>query len=266
MSETIRLGIMAGTGVYELPNIEDLKQAIVSTPYGDVNVNIGVLYGKKVAFITRHGSNHSISPGYINFRANIYAFKELGVRQIIATACSGSTNPEYGKGSFTLIKQFIEFTKNRPSSFCYNDGSEDKRIYAVDVTWPYCSRVGEYIKRAGEAIGIKVMDNATYACFEGPRFESYGEIKMVQKLGGDLVGHTQYPEMVLAREAQICYAAIGIVANMAAGIAEAHVSSKDVRANMKKVFEDVQKLLAETIKLLPEEEDCWCQHSLDLCP
>ena len=112
-------------------------------------------------------------------------------------------------------------------------------------------------------MGLDVKAGATYCCPAGPRYESAAEINMFKVLGGDLVAHTQYPEVVLAREAQMCYAAVGIVANMAAGIAEEHVSSKELTDNMAKLFETTQKLLTKTVEMLPEEEDCWCQHALE---
>lgn len=259
--ETVKIGIMGGTGVYQLPGVEDLHREKVETPYGTVPVNIGVLGGKKIAFMTRHGEHHSISPGQINYRANIWALKMLGVKQMFSTACSGSLNPGYPVGSFVLLNQFIEFTKNRHSSFYENDGTEEKKIGHADVTHPYCARLGKVVLKAAQELGVSVGTGATYCCMEGPRFETAAEIRMYRSFGADLIGHTNYPEVVLAREAEICYAAIGIVSNMAAGISEGPVTATEVTDVMGKAFGTVQNLLAKSIELLPDE-DCWCQHSM----
>lgn len=260
--EKIRIGIIGGTGIYKLPGIQSLRKEIVETEYGQVIVNIGNLGGKAVAFLTRHGENHSTAPGQVNYRANIRAMQKLGVKQIFATACSGSLNPKYGSGSFVLIDQFLDFTKNRPSSFFYNDGREDRKIAHVDLTHPYCSRLQNVILKAGEELGMEIKTGATYCCQEGPRFETEAEIKMFRVLGGDLVAHTQYPEVALAREAEICYAAIAIVSNMAAGVEDEHVSATELKDNMSQLFEKVQLLLAKSTELLNEDDDCWCKHAL----
>lgn len=261
MQTDIKIGIIGGTGVYQLPGAQDLAQQAVETPYGTVKVNVGTLAGKRVAFLTRHGEHHSISPGQINYRANIWALKTLGVKQLIATACSGSLNPEYGAGSFVLLDQFIEMVKNRPASFYYNDGSQPHKIAHVDLTHPYCTRLGDVVAEAGKKLGATVKRGATYCCVEGPRFETDAEIKMLRMLGADLVAQTNYPEVALAREAEMCYTAIGLISNMAAGIADEHVSATDLKQNMAAMFEGVQNLLAQAVALLPEE-DCWCQHAL----
>ena len=259
---SIKIGIIGGTGVYKLPGVENIEKRIVETEYGIVTVNVGTLGGKEIAFLTRHGENHSTSPGQINYRANIRAMQLLGVKQLLATACSGSMTPEIPAGSFVLLNQFLNFTKNREDSFFNNDGSKDEKIAHVDLTHPYCDRLGAVVKKAGEELSIPVMSGATYCCTEGPRFETMAEIKMFQILGGDLVAQTQYPEVVLAREAEMCYVAVGIISNMAAGVEDEHVSATDLKTNMNELFERVQKLLAKTVELLDEEQDCWCKHAL----
>lgn len=261
--EPIKIGVIGGTGVYNLPGVENLEKLQVETEYGTIPVNVGTLKGRRVAFLTRHGESHSISPGQINFRGNLRALANLGVKQVFATACSGSLNPEYPAGTFVAIRQFIEFTKNRRASFFENDGSTEKKIGHVDLTDPYCGRLIDILVQAGREIGKEVKDGATYCCMEGPRFETRAEIKMLQTLGADLVAHTSYPEQALAREAEMCYASVAIVANMAAGIEDDHVETTDVQANMAKLFDSVQALLVKAVELVPEDEDCWCKHALE---
>ncbi len=261
--EPVKIGVIGGTGVYRLPGVEDIEKITVETPYGSVAVNVGVLAGKRVAFLTRHGEAHSISPGQINYRANIRALAMLGVKQVFATACSGSANPAYPAGSFALLRQFIEFTKARHASFFENDGTVEKKIAHVDLTEPYCPRLGRVYLAAAAALGLPVNDGATYACTEGPRFETPAEIKMLRALGADLVAQTGYPEVALARETEMCYASMGIVANMAAGMEDEHVETTAVQENMAQVFGNVQRLLAKAVELAGEDEDCWCKHALE---
>lgn len=263
MEKQIRIGIIGGTGVYNLPGVEALVKQTVPTPYGDVVVNTGTLSGKRVAFLTRHGEKHSISPGCINYRANISAMKQLGVKQLFATACSGSLNVAYPAGSYVMLHQFIEFTKNRPASFHDTDGTQNTgKIAHVDVTNPYCERLSNLVVEAGKQAGFTIHTGATYACTEGPRFETSAEIKMLRAVGADLVAQTNYPEVVLAREAEMCYAAMGIVANMAAGVEDAHVNATDLTNAMRGLFENVQIILAKAVELADEADNCWCQTAL----
>ncbi|MDO5690674.1 MAG: S-methyl-5'-thioinosine phosphorylase [Tissierellia bacterium] len=258
----IEIGVIGGTGIYKLPEVINTEQQVMKTPYGNAVLTIGDLSGKQVAFLTRHGEDHSIAPGKINARANIWALKELGVKQILATACSGSLNTELPQGTLVLIDQFIEFTRNRLDSFFIDRKNEKGKLAHIDVTHPYCARLGEIVLEAGRAVNIPVKTGATYACVEGPRFESAAEIRMYQTLGADLVAQTQYPEVVLAREAEICYCAIGMVANMAAGLTAAPVSATEMKENMTKIFDHVQLLLAESIRRM-DDTNCSCHHALD---
>ncbi|MGI6507946.1 MAG: S-methyl-5'-thioinosine phosphorylase [Saccharofermentanales bacterium] len=259
----IKTGIIGGTGIYDLPGVEGIEKRTITTEYGDVVVNIGRVGSRQVAFLTRHGEEHSIPPGEINYRANIKAMAKLGVKQIFATACSGGLNMSYEEGDLVIIRQFVEFVKNRPASFFTGKENQGKKIAHVDLTEPYCDDLCNILLRAAKDIGIALKDNATYCCMEGPRFETKAEIKMMQALGFDLVAHTQYPEAALAREAGICYAAVGMVANMAAGIKDEHVITEDVQENMAKIFHNVQNLLIRAVELTAEDRECWCMTALE---
>lgn len=262
--ENASIAIIGGTGVDQLPGVKDMKQVMVETEYGTVPVRTGKLNGKKIAFLTRHGENHSIAPACINYQANIQALAQLGVKQIFATACVGSLNPDYRPGTFVILRQFLEFTKNRKSSFFNLDGSQKGRTVShVDVTDPYCDRLSRVLIEAGLQAGVAVKDGAVYCCMEGPRYETSAEVKMLRILGGDVAGHTSFPEQVLAREAEICYASIGIVSSMAAGIEAEHITAGAVEENMEKMFSDVQSILTNAIERVDEDEDCWCRHSLE---
>ena len=258
---TKKVGIIGGTGLYSLPNIEGLHDKSFRTPFGDVTLHVGNLADAEVAFLTRHGEHHNIAPGEINVRANLWTLKEFGAKQVVATACSGSMNMNYGVGDFVLLDQFLEFTKNRPSRFFENDPT--KPLLHIDYTNPYCPTIGESVKQAALQLGLTVKEGATYCCTQGPRFETKAEIRMMQMLGGDLVGHTNYPEVVLAREAGMCYAAIAIVSNIAAGILSQPITAEEVHDVMSRRFSDLQSLLEQTIRCLTYNPDCECQHAAD---
>lgn len=255
------IAIIGGTGLYSLPGIEGLQKKTIGTPFGNVTLNVGILGGKNVAFITRHGEKHNIAPSEINYRANLFALKTLGARVVLATACSGSINSLYQIGDFVLLEQFLDFTKSRAARFY--EGDESKPIPLLDFTNPYCGSIGKTMMEAGTKLGETVKTGATYCCMEGPRFESGAEIKMLKMLGGDLVGHTGYPEVVLAREAGMCYCSVGIVSNMAAGISDKPITPGEVVEIMSVRFIKVQSLLAETIRAIPNDFECACQHVVD---
>ena len=259
--ENVKIAIIGGTGVYHFQGIADLQSSEIQTDYGTASVAIGTLNAKRVAFLARHGQDHSIAPSRINYRANIAALKKLGVQYILATACSGSLNPAYRVGDLVLLDQFLEFTKNRPDTFL--DGTDGGRVGHVDNTVPYCKMLRTYVQKAGNLLGETVQDGAVYCCVEGPRFESSAEIEMLRILKADLVGQTNYPEVALAREAELCYCAVGIVSNQAAGIAPSAITATEVAEIMRAKMSRLQELLTKTIALLDEEQDCSCHHVLE---
>ncbi|MEA4895568.1 MAG: S-methyl-5'-thioinosine phosphorylase [Oscillospiraceae bacterium] len=256
-----KIAIIGGTGIYDLPGLENVEKRVIDTPFGEVTMKVGILGGKSVAFITRHGEKHSIAPNRINFRANMFALREFGAKAVIATACSGSMNQNFQVGDFVLLEQFLDFTKARPARFYEDD--ESKPIPHLDFTNPYCGNIGRILLNAANKTGLQVKKGATYCCMEGPRFESAAEINMLKMLGGDLVGHTGYPEVVLAREAGMCYCSIGVVSNMAAGISDNAITLGEVAETMSARFGTLQSLLAETIRAIPDEYDCDCQHAIE---
>jgi 5'-methylthioadenosine phosphorylase len=255
--DTIPTGFITGTGFYELPGSQKLDKKVVETPFGIVEIDIVDFFGQKIAFIPRHGKKHTIPPRDINHRANIYSLKSLGVQRILATSVSGSLNPEWGPGTFLLLAQFLNFSYGRPDSFYPLDG----KLAHVDVTDPYCLTLRGQLKSAAESIHFPLQDGATYACFNGPRYETRAEIEMVKRAGGHLVGHTNYPEMVLAREMEICYASVGIVSNYAAGF-NAHVTSVEVTEALANLKDKMTALFSAFLQKYPAVVDCSCQHVL----
>jgi len=256
---TVKIAVIGGTGVYDPQMLKNLTKEKVASPYGEIEVTIGELAGKKVAFLPRHGSGHTVPPHLINYRANIWGLKMLGVKQIIATTAVGSLNLDMKGGDFVLIDQFLDFTKNRVYTFY--DGGE-RGVVHTDVTEPYCPELRKIIYQAGKDLGYNIHPAGTYVCTEGPRFETAAEIKMFAKLGGDLVGMTSVPEVVLAREAEICYASISLVTNFAAGISPNPLTHEEVVEMMGLKSEQLKNLIAKTIEHLDPDRDCWCQHAV----
>lgn len=247
------IGIIGGSGVYEITQKADsCVEEIIKTDYGEVKVSLLDIFGKRVAFIPRHASGHSIPPHKINYRANIDALKAVGVTKIIATNSVGSMNLEMPPGSFVIPDDFLDFSQNRAKTFF-----EDKVVH-VDVTEAYCSQLRDVLDESGD-----VILGGTYVCTEGPRFETPAEIKMFKMLGGDLVGMTGLPEVTLAREREMCYNSICIVSNYASGISENALTIDEVFEMVGEKELDLLELIYNFIKNVDDSLDCSCHHALD---
>jgi len=227
----------------------------VDTPYGSVEPVVGKLSDREIVFMSRHGRDHATPPHLVNYRANIWALRELGVQKIIATAAVGSLSSNFRLGDLVLLDQFLDFTKSRPQTF-YEGGKQG--VLHVDMTEPYCSLVRQSIMEASEPMAFAVKNGACYVCTEGPRFETPAEIRMFQQLGADLVGMTSVPEVVLARELGICYASIGMVTNEAAGIATHPLTHAEVMESMKELGVKVAQLIQATLELWTPGQNCLC--------
>lgn len=247
------IGIIGGSGVYEITKKADgVEERLVKTEYGEVSVSILDIFSKKVAFIPRHASGHSIPPHKINFRANIDALKQIGVTKVIATNSVGSMNLEMPPGSFVIPDDFLDFSQNRAKTFY-----EDKVVH-IDVTKPYCESLRDVLNESGD-----VILGGTYVCTEGPRFETPAEIKMFKMLGGDLVGMTGLPEVTLAREREMCYNSICIVSNYASGISEDNLTIDEVFEMVSEKEVELLELLYNFIRNVDDSADCECHHALD---
>ena len=251
---SISYGVIGGTGVYNPKMLDNLEEIMVDTAYGIVSLKIGTISGKKVAFLARHGKGHSVPPHGINYRANIMALKKLGVKKILATAAVGSLNKAMAPGHLVLMDQFIDFTKGRVQTF-YEGG--EVGVLHVDMTEPYCSQLGQQIL-ANCPPQVKIHKEGTYVCTEGPRFETPAEIRMFAQWGGDLVGMTSVPEVVLARELGMCYAGIAMVTNYAAGISENFLTHQEVVETMAQNATNLQGLIMGVLENLDTEQGCLC--------
>jgi 5'-methylthioadenosine phosphorylase len=275
-----RIGIIGGTGSnIELENLEEIK---VHTPYGATSdaIKIGTFKGKKVAFIPRHGTGHVIPPHKLNFRANIWALDELGVKIIISPSAVGSLKKNHEKGKFILVNQYIDRTKKRLDTF-YEGGP----VCHISQEDPYCSYLNDLFYETGSSIdGLNIQKNGTYVCIEGPRFSTRAESIMFRQWGGDIIGMTTYPEVVLAAEREICYCCIASITDLdvwageceKCGIVEFGESCPNCNDPVKKLAVDVEEILetmeqnAEHLKQLLEltipkidtQRDCECHHAL----
>jgi 5'-methylthioadenosine phosphorylase len=257
-SGKVRLAIIGGTGVYDPRILADIREESVSTPYGDVNLRVGTYEGEEVAFLPRHGAKHSVPPHLINYRANIWALKMIGVERVIATTAVGSLNKAMKPGDFVLIDQFLDFTKYRAATFF--EGGEMGVVH-TDFTEPYCPECRAVLSRAAKSIGITAHEGGCYVCTEGPRFETPAEIRMFATFGGDLVGMTNVPEVVLAREAGLCYATVSMVTNFAAGISPQALTHEEVLEVMAENAENLKRLVMGTLRAIPVERGCTCGRS-----
>jgi len=248
------IGIIGGTGVYEITEHgHDVEKKSMKTPFGSApEISLFTLHDKEVAFIPRHAAGHDYPPHMINYRANIWALKKLGVKQILATNAVGSLQESVGPGDLVIPHDFLDFTKLRPGTF-YDD-----RTVHIDITEPYCPLLRKNLISSG-----KVVDQGVYVCTEGPRFETAAEIKMFSILGGTLVGMTGIPEAILARELEMCYASICLVSNYAASISPNKLTLDEVFEIMDECKLELVDLMDSAIKNVPYDAECPCQHALD---
>ena len=248
------IGIIGGTGLKTL--LRDAEQIRAGTPYGlPPSISVGEIDGKPVAFLPRHGIHHSIPPHMVNYRANIYALHEIGVEQIVATNAVGAINPDFKPGDLVVPHDFIDFTKVRPSTF-----HDISPVTHVDLSQPYCPTVRSALISSTKNHG-KLWEQAVLICTEGPRFETPAEIRMFRQLGCDIVSMGSSPEVVLARELEMCYATICFITNMAAGM-QKRLTANEVTEVAKKVGPILEQILRETVKNLPRERQCPCARAL----
>ncbi len=259
--DQVKLAIIGGTGVYDPNVLEDIVEEKVLSEYGEVLVKLGTYQGVRIAFLARHGSGHTVPPHLINYRANIRALKLLGVEKIIATGAVGSLDLAYKPGDFILVDQFIDFTKSRAMTFF--EGGEQGVLH-VDMTTPYCVELRKQLQEAGHNAQIELNNaGATYICTEGPRFETPAEIKMYKLLGAQLVGMTSVPEVILAREAEMCYATIALVTNYAAGISNNPLTHQEVVDTMNETKDKLKKLIGSSIKYISAQDRlCQCKNAI----
>jgi 5'-methylthioadenosine phosphorylase len=255
------IGIFGGTGLYTL--LEDAEEVAIDTPYGppSARVAIGTIGGRSVAFLPRHGVHHEYPPHRINYRANLYAFKELGVQRILAATAAGSLQPHVRVGDFVVCDQFVNFTHHRVGTFY--DGPVTTHIGMAD---PYCPELRAVVIEAGRRLGLPLHERGTAVVIEGPRFSTRAESRFFSAQGWEVINMTQYPEVVLARELEICYANISIITDYDVGL-EGHpevkpVSHEEVVRVFQKNLGRLKDLLNDVVPKIPVERKCPCKDAL----
>ena len=259
MDKDIEIGIFGGTGIYDSGLLEDVQEVEIDTPFGKPSdtITVGVFKGRKIAFLPRHGKKHTIPPHLINFRANIWAFKELGITRISAPSAVGSLKEEVEPGHFALPTQFLDFTKSRKGTF-----SEEGNVIHISVADPFCPELHSTILKVVEDQDLKIHNNCTYVCIEGPRFSTKAESKFYRTTGADIIGMTLVPECQLAREAQMCYASISTVTDYDVW-AEKPVTAKEVLETLSTNVERTKAVLTELIDKIPKNRECSCAKALE---
>ncbi len=255
-----QIGIIGGSGLYEIP-LENRRETEVETPFGSPSDSFltGQLQGKNVAFLARHGRGHRLIPSELNFRANLYGFKKLGVSQILSASAVGSLRLEHKPMDFVLPEQFLDRTSKRISTF-FGDGIAAHISFAD----PVCHRLLETVEQASSNIQFPIKRGGTYVCMEGPAFSTRAESHLYRSWGMDLIGMTNLQEAKLAREAEICYVTLAMVTDYDCWHEEEDaVTVEKLIEYLNKNSENAQRLLTEVVRVLPEQSDCPCQHALE---
>ena len=244
MPKMIDLALIGGTGLYQFPGLEDVSEHAIETLWGIPSDSIvsGQLGSKRVAFLARHGRKHDILPHKVNYRANLHALKQLGARRIIGVNAVGGIREDMGPRGLAVPDQIIDYTYGRISSFCDMEGAEVRHI---DFSEPYTQALRQQMINAASAAGIAVVDGGCYGATQGPRLETRAEISRMRRDGCDLVGMTGMPEAVLAREIDVEYACLALIANWAAGCGdEAEISLEEIFANLEQATAQVPRLIS----------------------
>ncbi len=259
MEKDVEIGIFGGTGIYDSGILENAKEITIDTPFGKPSdsITVGIFKGRKIAFLPRHGKKHTIPPHLINYKANIWAFKELGITRIIAPSAVGSLKEEIEPGHFALPTQFLDFTKSRNGSF-----SDNGRVIHISVADPFCPELQLSILKVAKEQNLHIHKDCTYVCIEGPRFSTKAESKFYRTTGASIIGMTLVPECQLAREAQMCYASISTVTDYDVW-AEKPVTAKEVLETLSKNVERTKKVLIDLISQIPKTRSCSCAKALE---
>jgi len=246
------IGVFGGTGFYRF--LDDVEEMPVATPYGPPSapVRVGRVEGTEVAFMPRHGDDHTLPPHRINYRANVWAMREVGVRRVIGPAACGSLKPELSPGTFVVCDQFFDRTQARESTFY--DGPQTTHVSAAD---PFCADLGEILATSAEELDIPVVRGGTVVVIEGPRFSTRAESRRFAESGFDVVNMTQYPECWLARELELCYAGIALVTDYDVGLEGAPpVTTEVALAAFEENLHRLRDLLFRAIpRIGPQPED-----------
>jgi 5'-methylthioadenosine phosphorylase len=259
-TKTASIGVIGGSGLYAMEGLSRIKPVRIATPFGKPSDDfmIGTLHGKRVAFLPRHGRGHRILPTDINYRANIYGMKKLGVECIISVSAVGSMKEEIKPGHIVIPDQFYDHTRLRRSTF-FGNGI----VAHVGMADPVCGSLAGVLREAGARVGAKVHGSGVYLCMEGPQFSTRGESLIYRTWNVDVIGMTNATEAKLAREAEICYSTIALATDYDCWHhSEEAVTVEAVLEVMKHNIETSKALISEAVKMLPAGRNCCCGDAL----
>ena len=257
---SITIGIIGGSGLYDMAELTDREERQVSTPFGDPSAAyvIGTLRGKRVAFLARHGMGHRLMPSELNFRANVYGFKTLGAEYILSASAVGSLKEQYKPLDLVIPDQFVDRTRGRVSTF-FGRGL----VAHVGFAHPFCSILSDVAFRAAQTSSATVHKGGTYVCMEGPQFSTFAESNLYRSWGMDIIGMTNLQEAKLAREAEICYTTIALVTDYDCWHPDHDQVTVDmIIANLTQNAKMAQAVIAEAVGQLPFERTCECATAL----
>jgi 5'-methylthioadenosine phosphorylase len=258
--EQVQIGIIGGSGLYDMAEVTDRKEVTVTTPFGDPSgpYVIGTLRGKRVAFLSRHGAGHRLSPSELNFRANIFGMKTLGVEYILSASAVGSLKDEYKPLDIVIPDQFIDRTRGRVSTF-FGRGL----VAHIAFAHPFCKILSGVALTSGKAAGATIHNGGTYVCMEGPQFSTLAESKLYRSWGAEIIGMTNLQEAKLAREAEICYTTIALVTDYDCWHPDHDsVTVEMIIANLTQNARTAQQIIAGAVDRLPFERTCECASAL----
>ena len=257
------IGVIGGSGLYQMPGFTGAKEVRIGTPFGDPSdaYIIGDLNGTEVAFLPRHGRGHRLSPSELNFRANIYGMKELGVERIIAVSAVGSLKEEHKPLDFVIPDQFVDRTRGRISTF-FGEGMG--LVAHVSFADPFCPELSALAEASCHTAGVNVKRGGTYLCMEGPAFSTRAESNLYRSWGMDVIGMTNLQEAKLAREAEICYVTIAMVTDYDCWHQDHDsVQVTDIIRVLNMNADNACRVVAEAVKAMPEERHCKCGSALE---
>ncbi len=259
-TDAINIGVIGGSGLYEMEGLTQVKTVKVATPFGNPSDDyiVGTLFGRRVAFLPRHGRGHRIMPSDINYRANIYGMKKLGVERIISVSAVGSMKEEIRPGDIVIPDQFYDHTKHRRSTF-FGNGV----VAHVGMAEPVCADLSNALVGAGARVGATVHRGGIYLCMEGPQFSTRAESLAYRTWNVNVIGMTNATEAKLAREAELCYSTIALATDYDCWHhSEESVTVEAVLAVMKRNIETSKAMIRETVKMLPLYRNCTCGEAL----
>ena len=258
--DKVQIGIIGGSGLYDMAEVIDRKEVRLTTPFGDPSgpYLLGTLRGKRVAFLARHGAGHRLSPSELNFRANIFGMKLLGVEYVLSASAVGSLKEDYKPLDIVVPDQFIDRTKGRISTFFGNG-----LVAHVGFAHPFCKILSGIASDSGRQAGATLHQGGTYVCMEGPQFSTLAESRLYRSWGADIIGMTNLQEAKLAREAEICYTTIALVTDYDCWHPDHdHVTVDLIIANLTQNAKTAQQIIANAVERLPYERTCECATAL----